>query len=125
MSGTGDDNAAPRAADRPDRAASDPAAAERAVRALRAAGRLADAADLVNQLGPYGVADGDDATTSLGAAVLEAYADQLAPADPRAADAVYQRAADEQRSFAAAATSGGEGFARMAEADRIDAKRRA
>ncbi len=92
MSGTGDDNAAPSAADRPDRAASDPGAAERAVRALRVAGRLADAADLVDQLGPYGVADGEDATTSLGAAVLEAYADQLAPADPRAADAVYQRA---------------------------------
>lgn len=125
MSSTGDDSTAPRAGGRPGQAASDPVAAEQAVRALRAAGRLADAAELVDRLGPYGVADSEDATTSLGAAVLEAYADQLAPADPRAADAVYQRAAGEQRSFAAAATSGGEGFARMAEADRIDAKRRA
>jgi hypothetical protein len=78
----------------------------------------------VDRLGPYGVADGDDATLSLGAAVLEAYADQLARADPGAADALYRRAAEEQRSFAAAATSGGEGIARMADADRIDAKRR-
>jgi hypothetical protein len=101
---------------------SDPAAADQAVRALRAAGRLAEAADLVDQLGPYGVADAGDATMSLGAAVLEAYADQLAAADPSAADALYRRAAGEQRSFAAAATSGGEGFARMADADRIDAK---
>ncbi len=38
-----------------------------------------------------------------------------------AADA-YRRAAGDQRSFAAAATSGGEGIARMAEADRMDAK---
>jgi len=58
------------------------------------------------------------------AAVLEAYADQLADADPAAADALYRRAAGEQRSFAAAA-SGGEGFARMADAGRIDARRRA
>lgn len=103
----------------------DPTAVEQAVRALRTAGRLADAAELVDQLGPYGVADGADATMSLGAAVLEAYADQLAAADPHGADAVYRRAAGEQRSFAAAATSGGEGIARMADADRIDAKRRA
>ncbi|HXP21852.1 MAG TPA: hypothetical protein VN840_19585 [Streptosporangiaceae bacterium] len=59
------------------------------------------------------------------AAVLEAYADQLADADPAAADALYRRAAGEQRSFAAAAASGGEGFARMADAGRIDARRRA
>ena len=54
------------------------AAAERAVRDLRTAGRLAEAVRLVGRLGPYGVADGADATTSLGAAVLEAYGDQLA-----------------------------------------------
>jgi hypothetical protein len=126
MGGTGNDSAASRAADRPDRAPPpDPAVAEQAIRALRAAGRLAEAAQLADQLGPYGVADSDDATLSLGAAVLEAYADQLTRADPRAADAVYRRAAGEQRSFAAAATSGGEGIARMADADRIDAKRRA
>ena len=100
------------------------AAAERAVRDLRAAGQLAEAVRLVGQLGPYGVADGPDLTTSLGAAVLEAYGDQLAATDRAAADAAYQRAADEQRGFAAAATSGGEGVARMAVADRIDAKRR-
>jgi len=123
MSGPGDDSAA--SAGRAGRATTDPAVAEQAVRALRAAGRLAAAAELVDQLGRYGVADGDDATLSLGAAVLEAYADHLARADPRAAAAVYRRAADEQRSFAAAATSGGEGIARMADADRIDAKRRA
>jgi hypothetical protein len=93
------------------------------VRELRAAGRLAEAVRLVSQLGTYGVADGPDATTSLGAAVLEAYGDQLAAADPAAADAAYRNAAAEQRSFAAAATSGGEGIDRMAEAGRIDAKR--
>ena len=99
------------------------AAAERAVRDLRTAGRLAEAVRLVGRLGPYGVADGADATTSLGAAVLEAYGDQLAATDRAAADAAYRGAAADQRSFAAAATSGGEGLARMAEADRIDAKR--
>lgn len=99
------------------------AAAERAVRELRAVGRLAEAVRLVGQLGPYGVGGGPDGTTSLGAAVLEAYGDQLAATDPAAADAAYRDAAAEQRSFASAATSGGEGLARMAEADRIDAKR--
>lgn len=108
-------------ADGPDPAI-DPAAAERSVRELRAAGRLAEAVRLVGRLGPYGVADGPDATTSLAAAVLEAYGDQLADADPAAAAAAYREAANWQRSFAAAATSGGEGLARMAEADRIDAK---
>jgi hypothetical protein len=99
-------------------------AEEHAVRDLRAAGRLAEAAALTGQLGPYGVADGPDATTSLGAAVLEAYGDHLAAAgDLAAADAAWRRAADDQRSFAGGATSGGEGLARMAKADRIDAKR--
>src|SRR5258708_1925424 len=99
-------------------------AAEQAAGELRTAGQLAEAAGMAGQLGPYGVADGPDGTTSLGAAVLEAYGDQLAATDPAAADAAYRDAAAEQRSFAAAATSGGEGFARMAEADRINAKRR-
>jgi hypothetical protein len=122
---TGDDGATG-ADGRIDRALrSEPAIAEQAMRALRAEGRLAEAAELVDRLGPYGVADGQDATLSLGAAVLEAYADQLAQADPRAADALYRRAAGDQRSYAAAATSGGEGIARMADADCIDAKRRA
>ncbi len=100
-------------------------AAERAVRELRAAGRLADAAAMTGGLGPYGVADGPDGTTSLGAAVLEAHGDQLAAAgDLAAADTAWRDAAADQRSFAAAATSGGEGTARMSEADRIDVKRR-
>jgi hypothetical protein len=50
------------------------------VRELRAAGQLAEAVRLVGQLGPYRVAHGPDGTTSLGAAVLEAYGDQH-PAD--------------------------------------------
>jgi hypothetical protein len=98
--------------------------AERAIRELRSAGHLGEAARMVGRLGAYGVADGPDGTTSLGAAVLEAYGDQLAGTDPAAADAAWRDAAADQRSFAAAATSGGEGLARMAEADRIDAKRR-
>lgn|SRR5512146_993770 len=102
----------------------DPLEAERTIRELRAAGRLAEAARLVGRLGPYGVADGPDATTSLGAAVLEEYGDQLAATDPAAADAAYRDAAADQGSFAGGATSGGEGLARIAEADRIEAKRR-
>ena len=102
----------------------DQSEAERTIRELRAAGRLAEAALLIDRLGPYGVADGPDATTSLGAAVLEEYGDQLAAADPAAADAAYRDAAADQGSFASGATSGGEGLARIAEADRIEAKRR-
>lgn len=102
---------------------SDISAVERSVRELRAAGRLAEAARLIDGLGPYGVADGADNTTSLGAAVLEAYGDQLAATDPEAAGAAYQDAAASQRAFAAAATSGGEGIARMRVAEDIDAKR--
>jgi hypothetical protein len=99
-------------------------AAEDVVRALRAAGRLAEAAGMAGRLGMYGVADGPDGTTALGAAVLEAYGDQLAAAsDLAAAGNAWRDAAADQRSFAAAATSGGEGMARMGEADRIDAKR--
>jgi hypothetical protein len=102
----------------------DQAEAERTIRELRAAGWLAEAVRLVGRLGPYGVADGPDATTSLGAAVLEEYGDQLATTDPAAADAAYRDGAADQRSFAGGATSGGEGLARIAEADRIEAKRR-
>lgn len=101
---------------------SDISAVERAVRELRSTGRLAEAARLLDGLGPYGVADGIDNTLSLGAAVLEAYGDQLAATDPEAADAAYQEAAACQRGFAAAATSGGEGIARMIVADEIEAK---
>jgi len=98
--------------------------AERTIRELRAAGRLAEAVRLIGRLGPYGRADGPDATTSLGAAVLEEYGDQLAGTDPDAADAAYRDAAADQGAFAGGATSGGEGLARIAEAERIDAKRR-
>ncbi|HET7013448.1 MAG TPA: hypothetical protein VFI65_06040 [Streptosporangiaceae bacterium] len=100
-----------------------PEQAERTIRALRAGGRLAEAARLVGRLGPYGVAEDATATASLGAAVLEAYGDQLAGTDPAAADVAYRQAAEDQRLFAGGATSGGEGIARMMEADRIDAKR--
>ncbi len=100
-----------------------PEQVERTIRALLAAGRLAEAARLAGRLGPYGVAEDATATASLGAAVLEAYGDQLAATDPEAADAAYRQAADDQRLFAGGATSGGEGIARMMEADRIDAKR--
>jgi len=107
-------------------AASGPAVSpEQAVRALRADGRLAEAVELVDQLGPDGVADGAVATVSLGAAVLEGYGDQLAAADPDAANAACRRVAEEQRSFAGPRPLAARGTARMAAADRIDAKRRA
>ena len=57
-----------------------PEQAERTVRELRAAGRLAEAARLIEYLGPYGVAEDLTATASLGAAVLEAYPDWTIPA---------------------------------------------
>ena len=92
------------------------------MRSLRAAGRLAEATAHVEGLGPYGVPD-DDYDTSLGAAVLDAYGDQLAATDRSAADAAYQRAAELQRSFAGGASAGGEGLARMERAAQLDAKR--
>lgn len=95
---------------------------EELVRSLRKAGRLAEAAAHVDELGPYGV-PGDDADTSLGASVLEEYGDQLAATDRAAADAAYRRAADLQRAFASTATAGGEGLARMEIVARIEAKR--
>lgn len=99
------------------------ASPEAVVRSLWASGRLAEAAAHVDDLGPYGVA-GPDVDTSLGAAVLEDYADQLAATDRDAADAAYLRAADLQRAFASGATAGGEGLARMDIAARIQAKAR-
>ncbi len=99
-----------------------PAQAEHDLRRWHEEGRAAEAAQLVDLFGPYDVDAGADATVSLGAAVLEAYADELSGIDPRAARAAYLRAADAQRSYAAFATSGGEGIARMAEADRLTAK---
>jgi len=96
--------------------------AARDLRQLYEAGMLAEAAQLVDLFGPYDVDVGPDATVSLGAMVLAAYADQLAGIDADAAGAAYRRAANAQRSYAAFATSGGEGTARMAEAERLAAK---
>ena len=96
---------------------------EAKVRSLRAGGRLAEAAEHVDELGPFGV-PGDDPDTSLGASVLEEYGDQLATTDSEAANAAYRRAAELQRAFASTATAGGEGLARMQVADRIEAKTR-
>lgn len=91
-------------------------------RAMWHDGRLAEAAHLVDTFGPFD-ADGDGfATLSLGAAILEAWADYLASRDRAAASAAYRRAADAQRSYAAFATSGAEGSARISEAARLDAK---
>lgn len=100
---------------------------EKAARDLRRwheAGRVVEAAQLVDLFGPYDVDAGPDGTVSLGAAVLEAYADQLASIDPGAARDAYRRAAQAQRSYAAFATSGGEGIARTTEADRLATKAR-
>lgn len=91
------------------------------IRLLREGGRLAEAAALADDLGPYGVAD-DDFDTSLGAAVVAAHADQLVSTDREAAREEYRRAAGLQRAFAAAATSGGEGTARMFVAADLDAR---
>jgi hypothetical protein len=89
------------------------------------AGMVAEAAQLVDLFGPYDMSAGPDATVSLGAAVLEAYADELASTDRTAARAAYQRAANAQRAYAAvAATSGGQENAHMTEARRLDAKAR-
>lgn len=70
----------------------------RQIRELRSAGRLADAA------------------------VCAAYAEQLMAGDPVAARAAYRRAAELQRAFAASATAGGEGLARMAVAHVYEAR---
>jgi hypothetical protein len=119
----------------------------RDARALWQEGKLWEAAHLVDVFGPFDEDDdGITATTSLGAAILEAYGDSLAthrasgnsasanraagnraasnraPGNTAAARAAYQRAADAQRSYAAFATSGSEGSARMSEAARLDAK---
>lgn len=94
----------------------------RDIRALRQEGRLAEAVALVDELGWYGIAD-DDFTTSLSAAVLTAYGDELRATDPAAADAAYERAVNLQLAFASGATAGGEGIARSAVAKEIEAKR--
>jgi hypothetical protein len=65
--------------------------------------------------------DGDP-DFSLEAAILEAWGDQLMATDPAAARAAYLRAAGAQGGHAAGSTAGGEGLARIAEAERIKAK---
>jgi hypothetical protein len=83
-------------------------------------GKLAEAAQLAEVFGPF-AEDGDStAAVSLSAAILEAYGDSLGRG--AAARAAYQRAAAAQRSYAAFASSGSEGSARMSEAGRLDAK---
>lgn len=86
------------------------------------AGRLAEAAQLVDECGPFNVGVDGDPDFSLEAAILEARGDQLMASDPVAARAVYLRAAGAQYAHAAGATAGGEGLARIAEAERIKAK---
>jgi len=103
-------------------AADERRAAERPVRELRAAGRLADAAALrgnsarsewpAGQMAPRRSAPPSWRHTPP-CSPLQVFS--LPPA------AKWRDTAADQRSFAAAATSGGERTARMAEADRIDA----
>src|SRR5215468_1629750 len=89
------------------------------------AGRLAEAVRLIDELGPLdGAVDGDP-DLSLEAAILEAWGDQLMVTSPAQARASYLRAAGAQQAHAAGATAGGEGLARVAEAERIKAKARA
>jgi hypothetical protein len=85
-------------------------------------GKLAEAAQLAEVFGPFDDDSDGTATVSLSAAILEAYGDSLAASSGAAARAAYQRAAAAQRAYAAFATSGSEGSARMSEAGRLDAK---
>jgi hypothetical protein len=99
-----------------------PEQAARDLRGLRDDGRLAEAAQLINLFGPCDWPTDSDPDTSVSAMILERYADGLAERDPAASRAAYLSAAGAQRSFAAYASSGGEGTARMMEADRLTAK---
>ena len=99
----------------PERAASD-------LRDLRDEGRLAEAVQLIDLYGPCDWPAEGDPDASLSATILERYADELAGRDPAASRAAYLRAAGAQVSYAAYASSGGEGAARMMEADRLTAK---
>jgi hypothetical protein len=92
------------------------------IKALRRAGRLAEAVALVDGLGQYGVNDDEDWDTSLGANVLNAYGDQLAEDEPELAREAYRRAAQLQWAFAATSTSGGEGMARSETARMFERK---
>jgi hypothetical protein len=99
-----------------------PEQAARDLRELLDSGQVAEAAQLVDVFGPCDWPASADGTTSLSAVALERYADELAGRYPDAARAAYLRAAGAQRSYAAFATSGGEGIARMTEAERLTAK---
>ncbi len=92
------------------------------VLSLWRAGRLAEAVQLIDELGPLSAAVDGDPDLSLEAAILEAWGDQLMASDPARARAAYLRAAGAQQEHAAGATAGGEGLARIAEANRIKAK---
>jgi transcriptional regulator with XRE-family HTH domain len=91
-------------------------------RRLWRAGRLAEAAQLVDEFGPFNIGVDGDPDFSLEAAILEAWGDQIMASNPAEGRAVYLRAAGAQHAHAAGATAGGEGLARVAVAERIRAK---
>jgi hypothetical protein len=89
------------------------------------AGRSVEAAQLIRLFGPFDTVPlDDDPHTSLEAAVFEDYGDKLIRRSRPDAKAAFGQAARAQRAFAASAPSDGERTARLAEADRIDAKAR-
>jgi hypothetical protein len=101
----------------------DPARAVTDVQRWLHAGQTAEAAQLIELFGPFTeVAVDDDAGTSLVAAVLEDRGDRLVRRNRPAAGDLYQRAAQAQRAFAGRTPAQGQAAARLAEADRIDAK---
>lgn len=105
----------------------DPALAIRDVRGWLHQGRSVEAAQLIEEFGPFPAAPaGDEPHIGLEAAVFEAVGDRTArTASARAnARAAYQRAAEAQRAFAGQAATPDETAARLAEADRIDGKSR-
>jgi hypothetical protein len=99
-----------------------PEQAARDLRDLLDEGRVAEAAQLIELFGPCDWPADGDPDTSLTASILERYADDLSQRDQAASRAAYLRAADAQRSYAAYASAGGEGAARMTEAARLTAK---
>lgn len=104
----------------------DTALAVRDVRGWLHQGRSVEAAQLIEEFGPFpGAAAGDEPHIGLEAAVFESFGDRMArrSASARAsARAAYQRAAVAQRAFAGQAPSPDEAAARLAEADRIEGK---
>jgi hypothetical protein len=86
------------------------------------AGLLAEAVRVLDEHGPLSAVVDGDPDLALEAAILEAWGDQLMATDPARARAAYLRAAGAQQAHAAGATAGGEGLARIAEANRIKAK---